>query len=482
MTIPKLINLDERNEIDKDVFVDLEINQLFSDYDLLFLKYPCKSEEIINRQGIFRALENEQFYSSFIDCLKTIEEYEKVKEIIRFNSNVLEIHCRNVQLLRCCSHIFECFMQMYGYCTAVNNVSLFFIPKSSEIDYLKQSILEMEDIILSISKNSLLYTNMTCLRKGHCSLSYTDIISQIAEALGFTVSQGNTTSIPLNEILTNSLNQLYYEEINRFKKIEKEHFELLHLDLEELKNQMRFIIHVWELVQKATSLGIPHTLPKISESKEIKIKDVYGISLIKKGVKKIIPNNVSFNEETPIFFLVGANGGGKTEYLRAIGFNLILFLSGCPIFALSAMISPFSLLFTHFPKDELDDGLGRLEEEKKRVNYMLDNATSECVLLFNETFSGTNEELGLSMLMQLEEQMRMKRIFGLIVTHLKYPNRGKNNLLCPEVVNTCNGKDVRTFRIMCQANTTECYSRDILTKYNIDRDSLKKRWRKMING
>ena len=97
--------------------------------------------------------------------------------------------------------------------------------------------------------------------------------------------------------------------------------------------------------------------------------------------------------------MLGANGGGKTTYLRALGINLILFLAGCPVFATEAEMYPFDIVLSHFPKDERFDHSGRLDEERKRTEEMLNIAQNKAgFLFFNETFSGTDDKRGFDLL------------------------------------------------------------------------------------
>ena len=100
-------------------------------------------------------------------------------------------------------------------------------------------------------------------------------------------------------------------------------------------------------------------------------KELYDISLLAKNCENIVPNDADFTEYEPFCFLLGANGGGKTTYLRALGVNLILFLAGCPVFAKEAEIYPFDIVLSHFPRDERFDNTGRLDEERKRTEEML---------------------------------------------------------------------------------------------------------------
>lgn len=203
-------------------------------------------------------------------------------------------------------------------------------------------------------------------------------------------------------------------------------------------------------------------------------RELYDVSLLAKNCENIVPNDADFTENEPFCFLLGANGGGKTTYLRALGVNLILFLAGCPVFAKEAEIYPFDTVLSHFPKDERFDNTGRLDEEQKRTEEMLNKAENKAAFLFfNETFSGTDDRRGFELLKDTAMKIAEKHHFGLYVTHfhevmsLDYP------VLSAEV--DLSDANKRTFRIVRSKGSVSSYAADILKKYRLDKDSLESR-------
>ena len=236
-------------------------------------------------------------------------------------------------------------------------------------------------------------------------------------------------------------------------------------------SMLEFFDEIHTLVKNAASFGVPYCIPTVSEHRQYIARDLYNVVLLSKHGNTIVPNDVQFTESDPFFFLIGANSGGKTTYLRTVGMNLLLFLAGCPIFARDAIIYPFNALLTHFPADERFNGTGRLDEELIRANQML--ADPDAFLLFNETFSGTDDTRGYALLMQMAKAIRTTGQFGLYVTHFHKVKESEFPLLTTQV--DIEDANRRTYRIARADGGVSSYAADILRKYRLDRKSLDER-------
>lgn len=118
--------------------------------------------------------------------------------------------------------------------------------------------------------------------------------------------------------------------------------------------------------------------------------------------------------------------------------------------------------------------LGRLDEELRRSFEMLSASENKTAfLLFNETFSGTDERRGFELVKNISENIRAAGHFCLYVTHfhevinLDFPVLISE--VCPEDGNR------RTFKIVRSKSAVASYAYDILRKYRLDKDSLTER-------
>ena len=242
--------------------------------------------------------------------------------------------------------------------------------------------------------------------------------------------------------------------------------------------QLSLTVGIIELVEKAEKAGIPYCFPRLSEGKHIKLYDVYDIALLLKEGTKIIPNDAIFTEEEPFFYLTGANGGGKTTYLRAIGNAALLFSFGAPVFCRGGECCLLDSIHTHFPKDERFEGSGRFADEQKRVDEILkDTVDSErhgkSLILLNETYSTTNEEKATVCTSELARKLHASGNFGLYITH----QHGVDEQTVPflGVLVDEQDKNRRTYRIERRRLKNRSFAADILSKYGITQEGLKEK-------
>lgn len=218
--------------------------------------------------------------------------------------------------------------------------------------------------------------------------------------------------------------------------------------------------------------GIRYVPAEVSALREIRITGMRDMALVKRDMRgeQVVPNDVEMTAAESFFLLGGANGGGKTTYLRALGLSVLFALTGCPIAARNAHIYPFRRFFTHFPANETFSDTGRFLEEEKRVRVIREAADADTVALFNETFSGTYEKKAEEYSRALALEMAERGVFGVYVTHI-HALTGQS---IPSLAAAIDPDDEnrRTYRICRVDRTDSSYARDILRKYALDSDSL----------
>jgi hypothetical protein len=96
-----------------------------------------------------------------------------------------------------------------------------------------------------------------------------------------------------------------------------------------------------------------------------------------------------------LVIITGANSGGKSTFLRSAGVAQLMMQCGLFVTAASFRAVPVQRIFTHFIREE-DPGMssGRLDEELSRMSTIAGQITPHCLMLFNESFAGTNEREG----------------------------------------------------------------------------------------
>ncbi|MBR4881441.1 MAG: hypothetical protein IKU19_05870, partial [Clostridia bacterium] len=198
------------------------------------------------------------------------------------------------------------------------------------------------------------------------------------------------------------------------------------------------------------------------------------ITLMAKKCYDIIPNDISFTADESVYFLAGANGGGKTTYLRTVGVCVIMSLWGCPVPARHARVCPLDSVQTHFPRDERFDLEGRFLDEQNRVERILSDMGDRSLILLNETYATTNEEKASAMTCELAEKLKNEGQFCVYVTHQKKAQETDIPMLTCVVDEAEGGR--RTYKIRPQKTSVASHAEDILKKYSLSRADLEERF------
>lgn len=108
----------------------------------------------------------------------------------------------------------------------------------------------------------------------------------------------------------------------------------------------------------------------------------------------VVGNDVSADGR-PLVIVTGANSGGKTTFLRSMGLAHLMLRCGLFVTADACRASVCRQVLTHFAREE-DPTMssGRLDEELRRMSVIAEAVNPGSIVLFNESFSATNEREG----------------------------------------------------------------------------------------
>ncbi len=473
MIVPQLCNNKNTVLLPKELFSDFQIDKILSENAINILQRPCGYGEIVKRNELFVLLDRDENHTRLENALSVLSANERALYLSKEAKISIDRYYRYAEVLASYVNSCECLASMHDLGSLFSDVAAYFSSevKSHAVADIRESAQKIKILLQKMNAGLLSFSDKNWLTPDYDAVSEFDCISKCAEDLGFTVSKKKTHNTRLNLSMSDTICRLYKDEV---AQIEDELAKYDGVDFYEPVKyipEIKFLLEMQGLIRRAATLGIPHCISKIASSPKYIAKKLYDVSLLAKRCENIIPNDADFTENEPFCFLLGANGGGKTTYLRAVGINLILFLAGCPVFAKDAEIYPFGIVLSHFPKDERFDNTGRLDEERMRVKEMLTQTQNKSAfLIFNETFSGTDDMRGFELLTDTAKQIRNDKHFGLYVTHFHEVMRLDYLVLSAEVDPMDENK--RTFRIVKTKVNTSSYASDILKKYRLDKDSL----------
>jgi DNA mismatch repair ATPase MutS len=120
-----------------------------------------------------------------------------------------------------------------------------------------------------------------------------------------------------------------------------------------------------------------------------------------------------------LVMITGANQGGKSTLLRALGLAQLMMHAGLFVAAQAFTADVSRGTFTHFKREE-DVAMksGKLDEELHRMSELADALAPGALVLFNESFASTNEREGSETARQVVAALIERRIKVVFVTHL----------------------------------------------------------------
>jgi DNA mismatch repair ATPase MutS len=129
--------------------------------------------------------------------------------------------------------------------------------------------------------------------------------------------------------------------------------------------------------------------------------------------------NDLLSDRANLVLITGANQGGKTTFLRALGQAQLMLQCGLFVPAEVCVGHLCQGLFTHFKREE-DASMtrGKFAEELERMSRIVDGLKPDGMILFNESFAATNEREGSEIARQVVSALVAKDIQVAYVTHL----------------------------------------------------------------
>jgi len=132
-----------------------------------------------------------------------------------------------------------------------------------------------------------------------------------------------------------------------------------------------------------------------------------------------IGNPVDIDGWSRFHIITGANMAGKSTYLRTIGVNLLLAMTGAPVLADSFVFTPIQLFTGIKTSDSLQDGESYFFAELKRLKEIIDRLENgeKLFIILDEILRGTNSKDKQKGSNALLRQFVRLGASGLIATH-----------------------------------------------------------------
>jgi DNA mismatch repair protein MutS len=491
-------NLAER---EADFFHDLNIDQIVNtltafkkEYKLkaLFYTIPTDREEVLYRQEVMKDLENPALFQA-------VERFANEMHRSRLYKSYSEKLTNKFQKERWCVDSIDVYLKaVSGLLNELKMVKVEsqgfsqfkdYLTSYVESDDFQNLISRTQDIISNLSK--IKYTlfvkeNRVKVQKYRGESNYSEETLKTFERFkqdavkDYTVEFDETMDMNgVEEKIVEQVAKLYSEEFSTLDAFCSAH--LFYADNNVLKfdKEIQFYMAYLERIEPLKKTGLSFCYPEFTHSKNIYDYEAFDLALAFKTAvegKKIIQNDFYLGDQERLIVITGPNQGGKTTFARMFGQIHYLAKMGYPVPGSRARLFFYDNIFTHFEKEEKIGNLrGKLEDDLVRIKKIIDNATSESIIIMNEIFSSTTLEDAKLLAKKVIEEIMKKGSIGLLVTFIYELTKLNDKIVSMVSTVSPENPEIRTYKIVRKKSDGLSYAVTLARKYGLTYEQLKKR-------
>jgi hypothetical protein len=244
--------------------------------------------------------------------------------------------------------------------------------------------------------------------------------------------------------------------------------------------EVHFYLSYLSYIEPLIASGLAFCLPHVSRSsKAIDASCAFDLVLAKRLLDrgdKVVCNDVSLRGKERLLVVTGPNQGGKTTFARMVGQLHHLASIGCPVPGTEAHLYLPDRIFTHFDREEDISTLrGKLEDELIRIRGILDAATSDSLVIMNESFASTTLGDATSLGIEAIRRLTSLDVLGVYVTFIDELASCSASTVSMVGLVEPDDPAVRTFRVVRRPADGLAYASAIAAKHGLDASSLRRR-------
>ena len=219
------------------------------------------------------------------------------------------------------------------------------------------------------------------------------------------------------------LNNLQYDEQEEVKRILKGLTDFVRPFSPLLDDYQKLLSTIDVISAKAKyAKKLDAVLPKITQDRELQIKDAYHPLLFlnnKKRGEKTFPQDITLDEQNRIIVISGPNAGGKSITLKTVGLLQVMLQSGLliPVHEYSRFCLFDKILTDIGDNQSIENHLSTYSYRLKNMNYFLRKCDESTLFLIDEFGTGSDPELGGALAETFLEVFYERGSYGIITTH-----------------------------------------------------------------
>ncbi len=265
-------------------------------------------------------------------------------------------------------------------------------------------------------------------------------------------------------------------------------------DMYAISYQLDFYLGAIDMINLCESCGMKMCRPVISKDKtEIKgifdpiyFKEARSHNMRSKEQKPVVVNDISFGNGADFYILTGANNGGKTTFVRAVGICFAMAQAGLYVPAESCTLRPADYIYTHFPKEEQTGiNASRFTTEIKQFKTISETVTKNSLLFMNESIQSTTPTECVEIAYEMVKIFTGIGVRGIFATHLpelalridELNKSGAASRLESLIVLTDEATGERKYKVVKGEPSRTSHARSILDEFGISYEEIMKKQR-----